>query len=355
MGWDQGIHAWIGGVINAGGLPYRDAWDSSGPLACYLHAVAERIFGANAWGIRVLDLALLALSAYGIARCAGRLTHPGIGHYAGLGLILWYASGGWWHTAQRDGWASMLLLWGLAPVVGGNVQIGWYAWAGATIGSAVLIKPIFGTYVLTAGLSAFFVTESWRVRLAAWVVTLGGFCVPLGIAAAWFALHGAMDDVLEAYVLWPMQVYRETAGGTMWSVRKVVEQALDGRVYCMLLPTALFGLVALWRSSRRVFWVLASWSGLALTGVVVQGRFFDYHWLPLHPSAILLSAVGIHRALQSIPSWRQTFVPIYLGVVGLHLLCYPMFEVWQLLQRFGGSSFRQPWSLCSLAGRARSG
>ena len=33
LGRDQGIFAWVGGVILSGGLPYADAWEVKGPLS----------------------------------------------------------------------------------------------------------------------------------------------------------------------------------------------------------------------------------------------------------------------------------------------------------------------------------
>ena len=47
FGWDQGILAWAGDVIHQGGMPYRDAWDIKGPLAYYLYALAQWLFGKN--------------------------------------------------------------------------------------------------------------------------------------------------------------------------------------------------------------------------------------------------------------------------------------------------------------------
>jgi len=81
FGWDQGLFAYVGSVINEGGLPYRDAFEIKGPATYYLFALAQWVFGHNLWGIRVFDLAGLAAAAYLIARTTERYTGPAAGRY----------------------------------------------------------------------------------------------------------------------------------------------------------------------------------------------------------------------------------------------------------------------------------
>ena len=56
-------------------MPYQDAFDLKGPAAYYVFALAQVVFGHNAWGIRVVDLVGLSMSAWLVAglvaRCAG--------------------------------------------------------------------------------------------------------------------------------------------------------------------------------------------------------------------------------------------------------------------------------------------
>src|SRR4051794_37631686 len=59
FGWDQGMFASVGHVIVRGGMPYRDGWETRGPLAFYIFAWAERLFGEHMWSVRVFDLLLL--------------------------------------------------------------------------------------------------------------------------------------------------------------------------------------------------------------------------------------------------------------------------------------------------------
>ena len=70
-----------------GGWPYRDAWEIKGPATHFLYALAQALFGRDVWGLRVLDLALLAASAaaaYGwTARSAAAFAGRGPARLAG--------------------------------------------------------------------------------------------------------------------------------------------------------------------------------------------------------------------------------------------------------------------------------
>ena len=63
--------------VNRGGVPYRDGWDTKGPLTYYVLAVSQVLFGANQWGIRLVDFALLLQRCLGLGDLfpvAGRAT-----------------------------------------------------------------------------------------------------------------------------------------------------------------------------------------------------------------------------------------------------------------------------------------
>jgi hypothetical protein len=114
MGQDQGIYAWVGDVICAGGLPYRDAWELKGPATHYTYAAVQAILGRNEWGIRVADVMFVCFGAIGLWRLVDRLGGYFAAHSATILMIYWYARGGYWDTAQPDGWAAMLIVWAMA-------------------------------------------------------------------------------------------------------------------------------------------------------------------------------------------------------------------------------------------------
>ena len=306
FGWDQGILAWVGDVIHQGGMPYRDAWDIKGPLAYYVYALAQWLFGKNLWGIRLLDLVFLATSAAVLGRVIRGLTDSVIARWACLIFILWYGSGSFWHTAQPDGWASMMILIGMAPFMkaSGRLTVKSLVVAGSLVGCAALIKPFFAAFLLIALLGVIIREGIW-VRRAATdaVVLVASFALPVTLAAGWFAHRGALDELMEVYLIYPVVAYTDvTLISPASRLRGVLEYVLAGKVVVVLLPVAVLGLLRLWQTARRTALVLLGWTGLGVAIVALQNRFFEYHWTLLLPPLVLLGAVGFHAAFEE---WRE--------------------------------------------------
>ena len=306
FGWDQGILAWVGDVIHQGGMPYRDAWDIKGPLAYYLYALAQWLFGKNLWGIRLLDLVFLAVSAAVLGRVVRGLSDSVIARWACLIFILWYGSGSFWHTAQPDGWASMMILIGMAPFMkaSGRLTVKSLVVAGSLVGCAALIKPFFAAFLLIALLGVIIREGTWARRAATdAVVLVASFALPVTLAAGWFAHRGALDELIEVYLVYPAVVYTDlTLLSPASRLRGVLEYVLAGKVVVVLLPAAVLGLLRLWQTARRTALVLLGWTGLGVAIVALQNRFFEYHWTLLLPPLVLLGAVGFHAAFEE---WRE--------------------------------------------------
>jgi hypothetical protein len=315
FGFDHGVFAWLGDVLLAGGVPYRDAWDTKGPAAFALAAAAQWLFGRDEWGIRLLDLAWLAAGAAGAAAMVRRL---GGGRSAGGALsaaallFLWYASLDYRNTAQPDGWAAVLLA-GAALVLAGRGRSadegrGWRAAvAGALVGVCALVKPTYGLFLvvpLAAGLvgrrspatpayprgrPAWAAASTWTAALAA------GFVAPLAACVAWFAARGALRDLFEVYVVWTATVYGGLENGWLWRLQSLVTGFLATPL-ALALPLILLGAMELARRDRRAAAIVLTWIAAAFVNVAVQGKYWPYHWLPAYPPLAVLAGLGVGAA-----------------------------------------------------------
>ena len=305
FGWDQGILAWVGDVIHEGGMPYRDAWDIKGPLPYYFYALAQWLFGKNLWGIRVLDLVFLAASTAVLGRLVSDLTDSVIARWAGLIFVLWYGSGSFWHTAQPDGWASMMILIGMAPLVrdDGRLPVRTLVMAGLLVGCAALIKPLYAGYLLIVLLAVLLRGGTPARHLATDIpVVAVSFALPAILAGSWFACRGAFDELIDVYLVYLAVSYADVTSLSLDSrLRGVLEYVLEGEVFVVLLPVTVLGLLHLWRTARPTALVLLGWMGLGAVMVALQNRFFEYHWVLLLPPSVLLGAVGFHAV---VAEWR---------------------------------------------------
>jgi 4-amino-4-deoxy-L-arabinose transferase-like glycosyltransferase len=296
------VFAEIGDVIIRGGLPYRDGWDVKGPLVYYLMALSQALFGVNQWGVRVVDLALLSVGSWSLGRIVSFLTSPETGRWAGLGFALIYLSGGYWDTAQPDGWVALLLtIAGLLSISARRYDMLRLGGAGALVGLCALIKWFYASCLFVPLLAAFAGRGSgWQDATPRVGAVVGAFIVPVAAGVAWFAGHGALDDFLEAHLGYAAAVNAQQFGIASPSLgaraRGVVKFLTKPHVLAAL-PAMVLGLVALWNSARWVALVLGSWIAIALVCVVLQNRFVDYQWLPIVPPLVALCAVGLHVVL----------------------------------------------------------
>lgn len=302
FGWDQGVFAQVGDVIARGGLPYRDGWDVKGPLVYYLLALSQTLFGVNQWGIRVFDLSLLAAGTWSLTRIVTSLTSAGTGRWTGLVFPLIYLSGGYWDTAQPDGWVALLLtIAGLVIVPARRYDMLRLGGAGALIGLCALMKWFYAGYLLLPVLATLAVRRSGSQGSTLRIVgTVAAFILPIAAGVLWFGGHGALHDVLEAQFAYPAAVNAQQFGIFSLNLgvraRGVAKFLLKPHVLAAL-PAMIAGLLVLWHTARGRALVLSAWIAIGLGCVVLQNRFVDYQWLPLVPPLVVLCAVGLHTAL----------------------------------------------------------
>ncbi len=320
FGWDQGLFAWVGGVIVQGGLPYRDAWDFKGPLVYYVYALAQALFGIHLWSIRILDALLLMAATRAIWQAASALTDGATAGWTALIFVLWYASHSFWHTAQPDGWAAMLLIISLGPLFRspGAAGTGQLIATGLAIGSATLYKPLYAAFVLLPVLHVLLTTR--RGRIAAVAAIAGGWLLPIVTTAAWFAAHDSLGELVAVHLRYAAAYVSLSPENPL---RGLVEYLLSSRVIAVALPLVLYGGVVLWRTERRPATILlTTWSALVVAFVVFQNRFYAYHWLPILPAAALLGAVGLHVLAQR----QRTLAGIICTVILTHALAPVVLE-----------------------------
>ncbi len=332
--WDHGLFAWVGDVINRGGMPYRDAWDIKGPFAHYTFAAAEWIFGRRMMSIRIVDLLFVAVTVVLVARFVSGAAHRQAGRWASVLFILWYASGSYWHTAQPDGEAGMILavafLWLALPE--SRLSLWRLAVAGFLVGCATLIKPLYAVFLAVAVIYAVSLIGRNYARIAtAFAVTCASFLVPLVLMATWFYHQGAWSDLVDVYLVYPLVTYAGTINGpVMARVRGLLDYILAAPVIVVLLPAIGVGLAKLWHEKRSLAWLLLTWAVGAVFIVVLQNRFFTYHWLPALPPLTILAVVGfsgiLERFREATPLVR-TFVYLTLAVVLLHAAVRPLADV----------------------------
>lgn len=299
FGWDHGIMAAVGSEMARGGLPYRDGWDLKGPLSYVPFAVATLLFGNVMWGIRVLEVVILVPLLAVFMRSLRQQTSPVIGVGGALILYLWFASNGWFFTAQPDIWASVLV--GIATCIvlpRGDAERPkplMYLLAGLMIGSAGLIKPVYLGFGLAPLISALFAPVGTAHRIRTLLRDAGllavGAAAPIAACALYFAWNGALQIAIEAQFKYTLGSYGVRRRPLAEGLSKF-GNFLSSGACALLLPFAALGLWSQ-RREKLPFALLSAWLFAALVSIVVQDKYYPHHLYVLYPFLVFSGALGL--------------------------------------------------------------
>ena len=358
FGWDQGIYAWMGDVINQGGLPYRDAWDLKGPLSPYIFAGTQLLFGHSMWAIRLFDLLMLLVASGMLAILVSNLTNKTVALWATFLFVLWFASGNFWNTAQPDGWVSMIVLIGMTPLLIARDSIRWYLalFAGMCIGCAILIKPLFILYLLLVLMAISLQDWPRKSRIFMnWILVLVGSAFLLVISAGWFAYHGALSDLIEGSIIYPLKIYSGINRLSIGSlIQRITTYAISGGGIALIFPIIGLGVLMLWRISKKKAVVVVFWILISFFIVIVQNRYYAYQWVIIYPPIVLLCAVGFHtifflnQSTVSEPKAQHRQPVQLLGIFMLVVIIFyatihPLFEVSKWISYISNRNSREQY------------
>lgn len=298
FGADQGMYAAVADGIRAGLQPYRDVFDIKPPGVYYAYALAFTAFGRSAAAVRWLDVIAAVVTALAVWRINRKW---GTGYWgalaAGLAGFALLAAFDFWNLGQSDNYAAVFVAVALAVVLTGDGG-SWRraAAAGALLGIAFWFKYTAMTAMAAVWFAGGFNSKRFLSDLfkrflvsaagAFGIIVLGiGYLAVVGAAPAFtnlnFSILPAYNSVLLAGGWW---------GGAreyLWPTFRSLLQLAP----FILIPAAVgMGTAAFRRRSRPgpiVIWFLA-----ALAGILIQRRFYLYHWAVVIPAAAALAAIG---------------------------------------------------------------
>lgn len=368
FGPDQAIFAYIAHTIRHGGFPYVDAWDQKPPAIYLIYAVALGFPGALMRDVRLFDLCA-TMAAMGAIYLLGRLLW---GRWAGGLAALLFGTAyvteyGYWHTAQPDGYTALpmaLALWLYYRSLP-RMRPWPYLLAGLLTGFAFQLR--FFTALL--GL-ALLVIEAHRLPgpvRRCWrgpALRVGWFSAGFLLMQTLFALYLLAGHALGAYLYTELRFatgYAHLGGayspnGFRWDL---YFDALRGNTLLFLFshlfisaPAALALGLAAGRAGDRRARELGLVLLLAYLGVLIQAKFFWYHWLAVLPWLALLGGLGLQQTANWLGARRSR--PAAVGGVAivltlLVLLTPPVTEhaigQWQgVSDYFGGQTRRHAYN-----------
>jgi 4-amino-4-deoxy-L-arabinose transferase-like glycosyltransferase len=336
---DQGAYAYIADLLMQGGVPYRDAWDLKPPGVYFVYWLAFSLFGRSEFAVRLFDVLYTLLSAavvYVLAR-AVFLDRSIAGLSAWLYALCYYLLVHFYSAANPEAFMVPFLAACVYGMVCGvrSRSSHLLLLSGAAGGFAFWFKPTASVVVLA--MLAWTGVVTWQehrkigeVSRSLVAIILGGLLglLPIGLylyghgleellelwraygTGAYLGARGlalgdgplAMLDVIVRYLRdWQLLVWLSLAGTFAVLARRQADSAGAGPP-----PPTIWSDSAAVRSGEAVVVFLLS----SLAAVIVQGKLFEYHWIPILAPAAILSAVCLTWLVQEIRgrpdrSWRD--------------------------------------------------
>jgi hypothetical protein len=278
LGNDQTLFTLVAQEILRGGVPYRDVWEIKGPLTHYVYAFSLAIWGRPEISIRALDLLATCAFVLLLRKLVLRLNGANVfgAHCAVIFYLLAYYGNGFWHTAQPDGWGAMLVTASVLLSLDAPRNARWSAAAnGVLLAMATLLKPTFLIFAPLPLLSALDRSQPTSSRIRAALGYIATFCVTIGASLLMlFEMSGSLDDFLDVmrFVLSSYVPDRVNVGA---------KQLLFASALALPLAVAGFGIALMKvRGMGREAALVSAWLALCIAAVVLQGRYYPYHWIP---------------------------------------------------------------------------
>lgn len=316
FGRDQGIHATIAYALSEGLVTYRDVFNIKPPLTTPVHLLSQWLFGHSMLSIRALDLAFAVLTSVGLVAVVRRCgMPPSAGGFAVLGFGLIYYSQSYWENSQTDGWAGFVIVFAVVTMLSGwalpasRARLARMGLAGVLLGIAFSLKYTTGA----AGILVFApLLARNKVRLLfsdVIAVILGGTAV-LVIIVMSMAAFGALFPFLEIQSF--IRGYVAYGGN---GIHLFVPLLTIPQSWPVVFVLGLGAVVWAWHlrhdQTSLFHAIIALWIISAVVSGMVQGKGFQYHYLPLVPPYALLfglaGAWGLER-LHRMSVRRPIFV-----------------------------------------------
>jgi hypothetical protein len=315
FGRDQGVFTDVAQVLLRGGVPYRDVWDIKPPGIYALYTAIVGLFGPRIVAIRAVDLALQAATAAALYMLGRTLLGSGP---AALGA-LWYAAlylrCGYWGMAQAEGFANLptllaLLLW----LAGWRARRPtWMLSAGILAGSAALLK--FPAVLPCAAAPAFAALcelrgkRRFRPLLAGVLLMAAGAALPVLVTILLMRMTGAWDAYLDIQRGFVAPYTHIAYGRATWWTRGWSDTwgfAKASAVPCVLAAVGALTVARAAGPAERsvLFW----WLAAAWVAVWSQGKFFQYHWIPVLMPLGMLAGAGLWAVVEAM-SARHAVAP----------------------------------------------
>lgn len=281
LSMDHGIIGYTAAALVEGKPLYRDAFDIKGPFAYWTYAISLLWEGDRQLQLRLLDAFMLALGSSVVAFVVPTRS---LSWRAVTGLVTFIAllQLDYFNTVQPEAWVGLLVAIAMAISSRSDLShLTRIALCSVVCALVTLHKPPFLLFLFPVclGLWAVHLRESLKNLVLLAIST--GLVIMGAILVLYF--RGELGYANEAVIKFAAVEYQRGSGVSqrIYNLGKGLLTLLKQSPWIVLLV-----IPAIHRPVSYLRWI---WIGTAILLVVLQGRYFGYHWtIVIAPAAVLI-------------------------------------------------------------------
>jgi hypothetical protein len=329
-GADQSLYAYVGQRINAGDVPYRDAWDQKPPAIHFIYAALWQIWPHESV-VAAADLVAAVFVAALLVVLGRRTLGAEVGAVAAsLFLLLGNPAiqrlSGVRVRAQCETFIAVTVTAGLVLAACRHRSASRLMLAGVFAGIAFWLKYNAGVYLLPILAMAWSremaapdsqdASAARRLLRSAGPIIMG-FAFVSVVFLLYFGSHGALVDLGLATISYNLQYAGETYEGARGAAGYLLFPIERARVELIWFAGGVGVLALLPRFRDHVSWITVVWLAAACISVAVNGaRNLPQYFVQAHPALAFCAAAGLWPVLRHarIPARAVVLVLLAAGL-----------------------------------------
>lgn len=332
-GYDQAVFQLGGQMVLHGKIPWRDFLDTKPPLVFYLFALSNVAFGAQDWSFRAMDLVFQFSAAYYLYKVAARFLSTDVARLSAALYLIMYAALGFWHTAQVEGFASILIV----ACIDLALQRKSRSHAMLFGLCIILLLALKFTLVFTPiGMLFWLFRTSQKGRWSFSLLAILSALLLLGVILIVLAMNGLLGYFAQS-VLWLTQygaIVRTTDSffGSLWRFA----------LWAVLSPTPTLFIAACiavtmyykhrFLEHEALFVNLCTTvTAFSLLGVLIEGKMFEYQYARAFVTLVPLAAIGVARSIPYFAAQARErnvkHLAMLAGVLFFAILMSPLLKI----------------------------
>ncbi len=317
FGRDQAIYAYAGKMLLEGKINYLYVFDLKPPGIHFLFAFIQLIMGESMLSARIFDLIWQCTTAFIMLVIIYKLTaEKFLSITLSVFYIFLYYRNDYWHTLQTDGSLNLLFAISVLLLLSNYFSHSFIKlfFAGIAFSAALLIKYTIILFLpLVIVLMLFDNKFILSLRIKNILLYSGGILISGLFILLLYYFTGALNAFWDIQTI-QTPLYTKIAYETELQgfIQKQLTKLFLFSVFTPFIYLSIFAMLATFIKRKTSFpqLLLFIWVISALFSLIVQWKFYYYHFLVIIPPVLIASAIGFSYLKEFFKNYKKVYFSI---------------------------------------------